>query len=133
VGKKMERKTSSAKNTELQWTFRNLPLGVVLTRGIETALHGDPTASKRTGEEDFNWDQRHAAQEEQERQKSHHERSGFIRVHPPAPPFDRAAALPARTRRILQTVSAKFCPEAIRDWSCSVLGVIPKHLPHNAH
>ena len=47
----MERKTSSAKNTELEWTFRNLPPGVVLTRGIQTALHGDPTASKRTGEE----------------------------------------------------------------------------------
>ena len=50
-GEKNGKKTSSAKNTELEWTFRNLPPGVVLTRGIQTALHGDPTASKRTGEE----------------------------------------------------------------------------------
>jgi hypothetical protein len=50
-GEKNERKTSSAKNTELQWTFGDLPRGVVLTRGIQRALHGDPTASKRAGEE----------------------------------------------------------------------------------
>ena len=61
---------------------------------------------KQPERKDFNWDQRHAAQEEQERQESHHERSGFIRVHPPAPPFERAAASPAQrdesSRRCLQ-------------------------------
>jgi hypothetical protein len=56
----MERKTSSAKNTELQWTFRNFPPGVVLTRGIQTALHGDPTASKKPERKDFNWEAEHA-------------------------------------------------------------------------
>ena len=102
----MERKTTSAKNTALEWTFRNLLPGVVLTRGIQTALHGDPTASKRAGEEGLQLDQTSCGPRRTREARKPHERSGFVRVHPPAPPCDRAAPPPERSeescRRCLQ-------------------------------